>query len=164
MNNTVRERIMHNLATVIANNAEIHGVIDDTPDAEEYMTPPRPPRAEWGEPALPFAFVYESDEEVTTGSTAAYNNRLRARVEVSYNFGRDGSLRFKPLGRYLLGEVQRAVMADLSRGGLAYDTLETGNSIEPGPDDGHGVAIVDFDIRYWRNLADPTSREARAVG
>lgn len=169
MKDTTRALILASFADDLVSLPCIAGVIDDEPRfAEHYESPPRPPRAEWGQPALPFAFVFEMDEACEFANTLAYTCTLPVRVEVAFRYARDPR-GLKGLGRDILGDVQEAIHADPGRGknppnstrGNAYRTIEKGNSIVAAPSDGIGVVIVDWEIQYYRNFRDPTSRSGQ---
>ena len=136
------------------------GVIDDQPlSVDEYDHPPVPTREGWGQAELPFAFVYELEEEPELGGTQCWNQTLHGQIQLMFRYERGARERgLAPLGRRYRGEIKRALMKDQARAGNAFRTVFGRNFTDVTPIDGIGAAVVDFEGRYFHNLTDPTSR------
>lgn len=165
MTNTALDRIAKQACTTIkakwTSAPRLAGVIDDRPaDLAEYESPPQPPIAEWGESGLPFAFVYDVEEQGRLGGTNAFNHSASFVAEVVYRYdAHDPQRRMSVLGRDVRGEIKRALMLDRNMGGLAFNTMYGRNYVEPVPDsDTLAVAIVEFTVDYFHSLTDPTVR------
>lgn len=151
---------MHDVCAALREHVPtLAGCIDDQPvSLEEYEYPPAPP-AGWGESALPFAFVYELEEVPNIGGTNSWNQTLNGQIQVVFRYGQEGAERLAPTGRSLRGDIKRAIMKDQTRGGHAWRTYFGRNFTDQLPVEGLAVAVVDFEVRYFHNLTDPTTRD-----
>lgn len=62
------------------------------------------------------------------------------------------------VARRLLADIQKCVLADRTRGGLAVDTHEVANRVVvQGPNEPEVIVEVDFEVMYRTGLGDPGS-------
>lgn len=161
MDKTCVERIVHDVCGALRKHIpRLAGCIDDQPThVEEYEYPPLPPDGAWGESALPFAFVYEVDEVPSLGGTNAWNQTINGQIQLVFRYGQEGAERLARTGRDFRGDIKRALMLDPTRGGHAFRTYFGRNFTDQLPVEGLAVAVVDFEVKYFHNLTDPTTRD-----
>jgi hypothetical protein len=134
----------------------IHGCIDDLPPLD-YAEPPPMPRPGFGEPRLPFAYLFEGEEAPESDEFGMiYQCDLPITIEVPYAYSRTNAEEGpKRKGRAILAKLQQAVMVDPNRGGRASNTVETFNAVEESAADGVGVVVLKYIVRYARSRLDP---------
>lgn len=164
-----REGIMLDLLEAVVGVAAIRGAIDDVPF--DYAKPPSP-RPSHGKAYQPFAYLYEGPEQPNFDAmTNTAICTLPVGIEVTFEYSTtNGANGLMPIGRALLADVQRAVMADPNRGWAdlpngdrakrAQRTVETLSNIEEaiGVGKGLGVVVLKLNVDYVRNAQEPAAR------
>ena len=155
---SLREEAIANLLSTVAVIDGIRGAIDEVPF--DYRKPPLP-RPGFGKAYHPYAYIFDGEELPTRSEEyhGFYYCDLPVTVEVTFEYSATSGDGLKQKGRAILAAIQRGVMADPSRGGVAMMTLEDRNAIEETAAELLGVVVWQGRVQYLRALTDPASRD-----
>jgi hypothetical protein len=158
MNDTRSQQIIDAILTTIKGITDVQGVTDDVP--WDYDNPPKP-AINFGDPRLPFAWVYDLGEDDAAGNYNSGNDvelfrDLRVQIEIAFRFQRYGESTLSKLGRSLLGDIQLAMAADRTFGGVSWDVKEGRSTREEAPVENVGVVVSEWIVTYHRAFSDPT--------
>lgn len=107
-------------------------------------------------PSFPAVSVWDLDERVEWKAYPLATRILRVTIQAIHACEPNDD----PAGvaRKMLHDIQKAVVVDHTRGGVAVDTLEVANRVAvDAPAEPYVVVEVDLDVHYRTNRADPAS-------
>ncbi len=104
-------------------------------------------------PAYPATEVLDGDEEVDQLNSIIHNRKLSVVIRSRHKVTDQGST----AASWLIADMERAVMVDITRGGKAVNTRIIGTDKVvgwPGPDE--VTADVTLEVSYRTTLSDPS--------
>lgn len=143
---SVRQRIISDVVSTVQASGLVRGVEDSEP--WNYLAVP-----------LPYAWVVEGYESIALENLDSKADcRLSVLIQVAFPFASNDAQRtLYRVGRRLLADVQELMMRDYSRGGWAFFTRETSNSIGSleASEKQVGILTCEYEVQYHRNNRDP---------